>query len=234
MLAFFENLIDPFPDAVPDKPPRALFGFLWHYSKPIVPHLLLVSLTAAAFAILEVALFGFLGNLIDFFAAANRESFWSDHLWWMIGVGLLVLLVMPLIELIHGAITNQGIMGNFPMRIRWLAHRYVLRQSMTFFQDDFAGRVATKVMQTALAVKDVVALTTEVFVYVTVYFVSAMVLFAQSDWRIMAPLALWFVAYAVTMRIFIPRLQRVSKEQADARSDVTGRIVDSYTNIQTP
>jgi ATP-binding cassette subfamily B multidrug efflux pump len=119
------------------------------------------------------------------------------------------------------------------MRIRWLAHRYVLRQSMTFFHDDFAGRVATKVMQTALAVKEVVALTTEVFVYVTVYFVGALVLFAQSDWRIMAPLALWFVAYAATMRFFIPRMRRVSKEQADARSDVTGRIVDSYTNIQT-
>jgi ATP-binding cassette subfamily B multidrug efflux pump len=124
-------------------------------------------------------------------------------------------------------------MGNFPMRIRWLAHRYLLRQSMTFFQDDFAGRVATKVMQTALAVKDVVALSTEVFVYVTVYFLGALVLFAQSDWRLMAPLALWFAAYAATLRFFIPRMRRVSKEQADARSDLTGRIVDSYTNIQT-
>ena len=233
MLAFFETLIDPFPDAVPAKPPRALFGFVWHYAKPILPHLALVSLSAAAFAVLEVALFGFLGNLIDFFAAAERETFWSDHLGWLIGVGLLILVGLPLIELIHEALTNQGIMGTFPMRIRWLAHRYVLRQSMTFFQDDFAGRVATKVMQTALAVKEVVALTTEVFVYVAVYFASALVLFAQSDWRIMAPLALWLVAYVAAMRYFIPRLQRVSKKQADARSDVTGRIVDSYTNIQT-
>ncbi|MEE9480927.1 MAG: ABC transporter ATP-binding protein, partial [Kiloniellales bacterium] len=143
------------------------------------------------------------------------------------------LVVFPLLELIHQVFTHQGIMGNFPMRIRWLAHRYVLRQSMTFFEDDFAGRVATKVMQTALAVKEVVALTTEVFVYVTVYFMGALVLFAQSDWRIMAPLALWFVAYATTLRIFIPRMRGVSKEQADARSDLTGRIVDSYTNIQT-
>ena len=233
MLAFFENLVDPFPAAAPDKPPRSLFGFLWHYSRPIAPHLLLVSLAAAAFAILEVALFGFLGNLIDFFADANRKTFWSDHLWWMIGVGLLILVVMPIVELIHEVVSNQSVMGNFPMRIRWLAHRYVLRQSMTFFQDDFAGRVATKVMQTALAVRDVMALTTEVFVYVTVYFMGALVLFAQSDWRIMAPLALWFVAYAATMRFFVPRMRLISKAQADARSDVTGRIVDSYTNIQT-
>jgi ATP-binding cassette subfamily B multidrug efflux pump len=233
MLAFFENLVDPFPAAPPVKPPRRLFGFLWHYSRPIAPHLLLVSLSASAFAVLEVALFGFLGNLVDFFADAQRETFWSDHLWWMLGVGLLILLVMPLLELAHGAVTNQCILGNFPMRIRWLAHRYLLRQSMSFFQDDFAGRVAAKVMQTALAVKQVIALTTEVFVYVTVYFAGALVLFAQSDWRIMAPLALWFVAYGATMRVFVPRMRRVAKAQADATSEVTGRIVDSYTNIQT-
>ncbi len=233
MLAFFENLIDPFPAAVPDKPPRRLFGFIAHYTRPIALHLVLVALTAAAFGIMEVALFGFLGNLVDFLAGAEPETFWSDHLWWLLGVGVLVLVVMPCTELLHEGLTNQGIMGNFPMRIRWLAHRYVLRQSMSFFQEDFAGRVATKVMQTALAVREVVALTTEVFVYVGVYFLGALVLFAQNDWRLMAPLALWALAYAATMRFFIPRMKQVAKEQADARSDVTGRIVDSYTNIQT-
>ncbi|MEE9195858.1 MAG: ABC transporter ATP-binding protein [Alphaproteobacteria bacterium] len=206
---------------------------MWHYSKPLAPHLLFVSLTASAFAVLEVALFGFLGTLIDFFVDANRETFWSDHFWWMIGISLLILVVMPILEVIHNAVFNQCIKGNFPMRIRWLAHRYVLRQSMEFFQDDFAGRVATKVMQTAEAVKEVMALTTEVFVYVTIYFMGALILFAQSDWRIMAPLALWFVAYAATMGYFIPRMRLASKAQAEARSDVTGRIVDAYTNIQT-
>ncbi len=233
MLAFFENLIDPFPDRVPERPPRGLLGFLWHYARPVAPHLLLVSLTAAAFAVLEVLLFAFLGNLVDFFAEADRQTFWSDHLWWLTGVALLILLGMPLIELIHEALTNQTIMGSFPMRVRWLAHRYLLRQSMTFFQDDFAGRIATKVMQTALAAREVVALTTEVFVYVAVYFVGALVLFAESDWRLMAPLLVWLLAYAGAMRYFIPRLRLASKAQADARSDLTGRIVDSYTNIQT-
>ncbi|MBT5265659.1 MAG: ABC transporter ATP-binding protein [Rhodospirillaceae bacterium] len=233
MLAFFENLVDPFPEATPEKPPRTLLAFLWHYSRPIAPHLLFASFSAALFAVLEVALFGFLGNLIDFFTASNRETFWTDHLWWMIGVGVLIIVIMPLLEVAHGLVTNQCIMSNFPMRIRWLAHRYLLRQSMSFFQDDFAGRVATKVMQSALAVRDVAARTTEVFVYVTVYFMGALVLFAQSDWRIMAPLATWFVVYAATMRYFIPRMRDISKRQADARSDVTGRVVDSYTNIQT-
>ncbi len=233
MLAFFEKLVDPFPAAAPEKPPGSLFGFIWHYSRPIAPYLLIASLTAAAFAALEVTLFGFLGNLVDFFADANRETFWSDHLWWLIGVSMLILVVLPAIELLHDLVTDQTIMGNFPMRIRWLAHRYVLRQSMTFFQDDFAGRVATKVMQTALAVRDVMALATEVFVYISVYFFGALVLFAHQDWRLMVPLAVWFVAYVASMRFFIPRMRMVSEAQADARSDVTGRIVDSYTNIQT-
>jgi len=233
MLAFFEKLVDPFPAAQPDLPPRRLFGFIWHYARPILPHLALVAVTASAFATLEVALFAFLGNLVDFFAAAEPATFWSDHLWWLIVVGLLVIVGLPLMEFLRQALTNQTIMGSFPVRIRWLTHRYVLRQSMTFFQDDFAGRVATKVMQTGMAVKEVVALTTEVFVYVAVYFTGALLLFARADWRMMAPLALWAVAYAVTMRIFIPRMRRVSKQQADARSLVVGRIVDSYTNIQT-
>ena len=233
MLAFFEKLVDPFPADVPDTPPRELFPFIWHYARPIWPHLLLVSLTAAIFAVLEVALFGFLGNLVDFFTEADRATFWSDHFWWMVGVGVLVLVVMPLIDCCHELITNQSIMGNFPMRIRWLAHRYLLRQSMTFFQDDFAGRVATKVMQTALAVRDVITQTTEVFVYAAVYFTSALLLVAHSDWRIMVPLALWFLAYGAMAYYFVPRLQVIAKEQADARSIVTGRVVDSYTNIQT-
>ena len=233
MFTFFEKIVDPFPDVLPGRPPRSLLAFLWHYSRPIWPHLLAVSLTGAIFAILEVSLFGFLGNLVDFFAGADKESFWVDHFWWLIGVAGLVLVVMPLVALLHDLAINQSIMGNFPMRIRWLAHRYVLRQSMRFFQDEFAGRVATKVMQTSLAVRDVMALACEVFIYVAVYFIAALVLFAQSDWRIMAPMLLWLFAYSVALRYFIPRLRVVSKAQADARSIVTGRIVDAYSNIQT-
>ena len=193
----------------------------------------MVSLTAAVFAILEVALFGFLGGLVDFFAAADRESFWSDHLWWLLGVGLVILLVMPLVDFLHELFANQTIMGNFPMRFRWLAHRYLLRQSMSFYQDDFAGRIATKVMQTALAVRDVLTLTTEVFVYVGVYFIGALVLFAEATGVSCCRWPAGWSPTPVTLGYFIPRLQAISKEQADLRSVATGRIVDSYTNIQT-
>jgi ATP-binding cassette subfamily B multidrug efflux pump len=233
MFALFEKLIDPFPQAAPAKPPAALFAFIWHYARPTWPLLVFVAATGALFAVLEVALFGVLGRVVDWLASADRTSFWADHGLWLAGVGVLVLVIMPLIQLGHNMMSNQSIMGNFPMRVRWLAHRYLLHQSMGFFQDDFAGRVATKVMQTALAVRDCVALTTEVFVYVSVYFAGALVLFAQADWRLMAPLALWFAGYVVTLRYFIPRLRVIAKGQANARSLVTGRFVDAYTNIQT-
>ena len=234
MFAFFEKLIDPFPTAEPVKPPATLLAFIWHYARPTWPLLVLVALTGALFAVLEVALFGVLGRVVDWLSATDRASFWADHGLWLAGIGVLVLVIMPLIDLGHEMVTNQSIMGSFPMRVRWQAHRYLLRQSMGFFQDDFAGRVATKVMQTALAVRDCVALTTEVFVYVSVYFAGALVLFAQADWRLMVPLALWFAGYVVTLRYFIPRLRKIAKAQANARSLVTGRFVDSYTNIQMP
>ena len=119
------------------------------------------------------------------------------------------------------------------MRTRWQAHRYLLRQSMTFFQNDFAGRVATKMMQTALAVRDVVIRFTEVFLYVSVYFTAALLLFASSDFRLVAPMFFWLGGYLVALKYFIPRLRDISMEQADVRSVVTGRVVDSYSNIST-
>jgi ATP-binding cassette subfamily B multidrug efflux pump len=133
----------------------------------------------------------------------------------------------------YEAVVHQGLIGNFAMRIRWLAHRYVLRQSIDFFQNDFAGRIATKVMQAAIGTRDTVMKITEVLVYVGVYFTGAVVAFAMSDWRLAIPLVLWFVGYLLVMRHFVPKLGEMSKAQADARSMVTGRIVDSYTNIQT-
>ena len=119
------------------------------------------------------------------------------------------------------------------MRTRWQAHRYVLRQSMDFFHNDFAGRVATKVMQTPLGVREVVMKVSEVLLYVAVYFTGALILLASSDLRLTAPLILWLTGYLLALRYFIPRLQAISKEQSDARSLVTGRVVDSYTNIAT-
>ena len=124
-------------------------------------------------------------------------------------------------------------MGNYPMRIRWQVHRYLLKQSMTFYQDEFAGRIATKLMQTALAVRECVIKLIDVLNYVIVYFLGMLFIVGSADWRLAMPLVVWLVGYVLLLRYFIPRLGKVSEEQADARSTMTGRVVDSYTNIQT-
>jgi ATP-binding cassette subfamily B multidrug efflux pump len=128
---------------------------------------------------------------------------------------------------------HQTLLGNYPMAIRWLSHRYLLKQSVSFYQNDFAGRIATKVMQTALSVREAVMKLLDVMVYVLVYFISMLVLVAQSDWRLMIPMLVWLICYIGIQLFFVPKLKRVATEQADARSVMTGRIVDSYTNIST-
>ncbi len=228
-----ENSSDPFPAALPEKPPQGLFAFIWYYTQPFWKLVLLSSIFAAVIALIEVGLFAFVGDLVDWVASSDRATFWTSHQKTLIGMGVLVLIILPLLKFSHEALIHQGLLGNFAMRTRWQAHRYLLRQSIQFFENDFAGRVATKMMQTALGVRETVLKITEVLVYVSVYFVGAVVLFASSDWRLTAPMLLWLAAYYLILRHFIPRLRDVSQQQADARSGVTGRIVDSYTNIST-
>ncbi len=184
-------------------------------------------------ALIEVYLFAFIGNLVDLLSTADRATFWDDNATKLILMGALVLLVLPVLNFISEAISHQGLRGAFAMRIRWLAHRYVLRQSMDFFHNDYAGRVATKVMQAALGVRDAVMKITEVVVYVTVYFVGALVLVATSDYWLMVPLLVWLGGYALACWYFVPRLGKLSEAQAELRSLVVGRVVDSYTNIST-
>jgi len=230
---WLETRTEPFPLDVPERPPATLRGFLWHYSRHFWPVVLASSMLATVVALLEVSLFAFVGNLVDWLTAANRETFWEDHRFKLMLMGFLVLVVLPVLKFLYESVIHQGLLGNFAMRTRWLAHRYVLRQSMEFFQNDYAGRVATKVMQAALGVREVVMKTSEVLLYVAVYFTGALVLFASSDIRLTGPLLLWLAGYLAAMRYFVPRLRKVSVEQADARSVVTGRVVDSYTNIAT-
>ncbi|MBT8098996.1 MAG: ABC transporter ATP-binding protein/permease, partial [Gammaproteobacteria bacterium] len=181
----------------------------------------------------EVALFGFLGSIVDWLSNAERAGFLEREgmqLWLM---GGFLLLALPLAMLLHSLIVHQTLLGNYPMIARWQMHRYLLKQSMTFFADEFAGRVATRVMQTSLAVREVVMTVADVLVYIVVYFVSVVVMVAQSDPRLALPLLSWLVIYVAVVSYFVPKLARVSREQADARSMMTGRIVDSYTNINT-
>ncbi|MGI9465055.1 MAG: ABC transporter transmembrane domain-containing protein, partial [Aestuariivirgaceae bacterium] len=172
-------------------------------------------------------------SLGDWLAENEWANGWAGRGNWLMFMGGLVLSARPGLKFFFEVAVHQGLLGNFAMRTRWQAHRYVLRQSMQFFQDDFAGRVATKVMQTALGVRDLVMKITEVLLYVGVYFTAAVVMFAASDIRLTAPMIVWLICYLVALRYFVPRLSRISMEQADHRSLVTGRVVDSYTNIPT-
>jgi len=233
LFTWIESLVDPFPAERPAVPPRGLVAFCWHYTKPFWPLLLAAVLLSALIALLEVFLFAFLGDLVDLLSGAERTNFWQaygDRLLLMAGIALLVL---PLLNFISEALVHQGLRGNFSMRIRWMAHRYVLRQSVDFFASDFAGRVATKVMQTALGVRDAVMRLTEVLVYVFVYFLSAVLLVASADRWLIAPLLVWLLGYIAAGWYFVPKLGKLSEAQADMRSLVTGRVVDSYTNIPT-
>jgi ATP-binding cassette subfamily B multidrug efflux pump len=230
---WLENTADPFPAPQPEMPPDRFWPFLWHYTRPFWRQIVACSSLAIVVALLEVSLFGFLGRLVDWLAAADRASFWSEHGNRLILMGILVLVVLPVAKFAYESVIHQSLMGNFAMRIRWQAHRYVLRQSMEFFQNEFAGRVAAKVMQTALATRDAVLKFAEVLVYVGVYFLGALALFASSDIRLTAPLALWLAGYLVVMWHYVPKLSKLSEMQADTRAEVTGRVVDSYTNIST-
>lgn len=233
MFGFFERLTEPFPNTSPSQPPSTLWAFCLHYSRAMRLPLVLLAVLAAAVAIAEVVLFGFLGQLVDWLGSKDPDSLWQDEKTTLIAYGALVLVGLPLLTLLHSMVNHQSLLGNFPMSIRWLAHRYMLRQSMAFYQDDFAGRIATKVLQTSLAVREAVLKLLGVLVYILVYFVSMLVLVAQADVRLMLPLLVWLLCYIGVLWFFVPRLKKVSAKQADARSLMTGRIVDSYTNIPT-
>jgi len=233
MFTYFENLVRPFPPAEPEQPPSTLFAFCRHYTRGIELHLIIMAVATGLIAIMEVSLFVFLGRLVDWLGSSDPETFLAKEgrqmFWW----SLMNLVGLPLAVFVHALIVHQTLLGNYPMTIRWQAHRYLLRQSLSFYQNEFAGRVATKLMQTALAIRESVMKLLDVLLYVTVYFTGVVIMVANSDFRLTAPLLLWLVAYVLILYYFVPRLQRVSSRQADARSDMTGRIVDTYTNITT-
>ncbi|HHX8300572.1 TPA: ABC transporter ATP-binding protein [Vibrio diabolicus] len=233
MFKRFEGFTEPFPKSTPDQPPSGMLAFLRYYTRGYEKPLIIMSLMATIVAVVEVMLFGAMGQLVDWLSTSNPETFLQDNKADLIFYGTLLLVVMPILVIVYSLLVHQTLLGNYPMSIRWLAHRYLLNQSLNFYQDDFAGRVATKVMQTSLAVRETVMKAMDVFVYVTVYFTSMIIMLATADWRLMIPMIVWLLAYIAIQIYFVPKLKNVASAQADARSTMTGRIVDSYTNIQT-
>ncbi|TGP19100.1 MULTISPECIES: ABC transporter ATP-binding protein [unclassified Mesorhizobium] len=233
MFRWFEKKLDPFPAAEPAEPPKTLVGFCVHYTRGAWPYIMLDAILVMAIALAEVWMFGFMGRIVDWLSAQNRQTFLQTESWKLAGMAFIVLFALPGTVWVRSLFNQQTLMGNYPMRIRWQVHRYLLKQSMTFYQDEFAGRIATKLMQTALAVRDCVMKVIDVLNYVIVYFLGMLFIVGSADLRLAAPLGVWLIGYIALLRYFIPRLGKVGEEQANARSTMTGRVVDSYANIQT-
>ena len=233
MYRLFEKMTNAFPEQKPTQPPSTLFAFCRHYTKGMELSLVLMSVSAALLAILEVSLFSYMGQLVDWLGTYTPQTLFEEQKTELIKMAVVLLVILPIVVFFHSAILHQALLGNYPMSIRWSAHRYLLRQSVSFYQNEFAGRIATKVMQTSLAVREAVMKLLDVLMYIVVYFGAMVFLVAEADWRLMIPLLVWVIIYAAIQMYFVPKLKKIASSQADARSEMTGRIVDSYTNIST-
>ncbi|MFJ7315437.1 ABC transporter ATP-binding protein [Pseudomonas sp. NPDC098747] len=233
MLRAFERRLDPFPpDEVP-PPPAGLARFLWACTRGARGYILLLALVSAAVSIYEAWLFSFLGQVVDLLStwqAGGEAAAQESRVLW--GMGIVMVTSVGLVAL-RTMVQHQILAINFPLRLRWDFHRLMLRQSLSFFSDEFSGRVTTKVMQTALAVRDVLFTLIEIIPGIGVYFIAIIALAGGFALKLMLPFLGWMVLFALAMWYFVPRLGKVGQEQANARSMMTGRISDAYTNITT-
>ena len=232
MFRFFENRLDFYPAGEPALPPRRLVPFVWACTQGMRGLIALLTVLAALRAAFDALLFALLGRVVDWIGQADPAHFWAGHGPALAALAAVLLSSIVLIAL-HTLVQHQALAIGFPMRLRWNFHRLMLRQSLSFYADEFAGRVAAKVMQTALAVRDVMLTAVDVVIGMGVYMLTLLALTAGMDWRLMLPFALWALAYGLACGYFVPRLGRAGKEQADARSLMTGRVTDAYTNIAT-
>ncbi len=232
MFRFFENLLDPYPEALPTQPPRQFFAFIWRCALSARRLFLGLTLLTAVTAIFEALLFAFMGRIVDWLNHIRAQDLWAQErhsLLLLAGA----LLLSPLVIWVRALIKYQGLAGNFPMLQRWNFHRWMLAQSMSFYQDEFAGRVATKVMQTALATREVIMILCDILVFVLLYFFTMVAVVGGFHWWLLLAFLGWFSLYLLALWFFVPRLGRVAQAQAEARSLMTGRITDAYTNIST-
>jgi len=232
LFRFFENRVSPYPAAEPQIPPRGFFAFLWLCTRGMRGWIALLTLTSALLAVYEAMLFAIMGQVVDWLSSVNPAQLWQEQRLTLMGFSAILLSSVLLLAL-HTQVLHQVLAINFPMRLRWLFHRLMLGQSMAFYADEFAGRITTKVMHTALAVREVVFMQVDVLIGVSVYLIGILALAASFEWRLMLPFALWVAAYAAICGYFVPRLGRIGREQSDARSMMTGRVTDAYSNIAT-
>ncbi len=232
VFAWFERLVHPYPGAPAPALPRGFFAFVWSCTKGMRPYIAGVALLTAVVGVFEALLFAMLGRVVDWLGHVEPARLWETERGNLLLLGA-ILLASPLAIALHTLLKHQTLSGNFPMLLRWNFHRRMLGQSMSFYQDEFAGRVATKVMQTALAVRDTVLTVADILVFIVIYFVTMIAVVGTFDLVLLLPFLGWLALYIASIAYFVPRMARVGKAQADARSLMTGRITDAYANIAT-
>ncbi|ADP70617.1 ABC transporter related protein [Rhodomicrobium vannielii ATCC 17100] len=234
MFSWFEKLIDPFKTVPLTRPPQKLLAFYWHYIGGVWWVFGLVLISGVVAALIEVALFTFVGQIVDFAKAAeNPAAFFHDHGRTLIFMAIVALVIRPIAFTIHSLLINQSINANTQALVRWRQHRYTLRQSLSFFQNDFAGRIANRIMQTGQSLRQSAIDLVDALWYVAIYWLSAAVIFFDLDARLVIPLLLWLVGFGVMVWYFVPRLIRMAVTVSEARSTLMGRVTDSYANILT-
>ena len=230
---FFENLIDPFRPHDATMPPPTLGGFYWFYTKQVWPALLALMGIGFVVSLIEVAMFTYVGSIVDMLRTTTPSEVFSDYGPTFLWMALVIVVARPIATIIHDLLVQQTLAPSFTNLVRWQTHRYVLRQTVGFFTNDFAGRIAAKIIQTGPALRESVVQVCDALWFVTIYSVTSLVLFWQLDFWLTVPLLIWIAAFIAVLAFFVPRIRRRSTTVSEARSMLTGRNVDSYTNIQT-
>ena len=232
MFQCFEKLLNPFPEYFLTTPPKTLLSFVWSCTKNLRWLILGMALLTALIGSFEAILFSYMGSLVDLLNQSSSQGFWSKHASILISASA-VLILSTFLVVFQTLIKHQALAGAFPMSMRWNFHRLLLNQSMNFYHNEFAGRVAAKVMQTALAVRDLWFILADILVYVIIYFLTMIFVIGKFNLILMLPFISWVLFYIIALIYFVPRLSMSSRNQADARALMTGRITDAYTNIST-
>src|ERR1700722_11075000 len=238
MFRFFEHLLEP-TEKPPEAPPpvlgspRALSRFFWHFVRQVPGLLAALFVTGFIVALLDAAIPLFIGRIVTLVTTQSPETIWQVAGWQLVGMALLLLVLRPIAHFASALVTNQELIPGLTNLVRWQSHWHVVRQGWTYFQNDFAGRIANRVMQTGPALRESVVSSINAVWYILVYGTSAALLLGRADWRLALPIICWFATYAAVLRVFLPRMRERSRRMSEMRSEVTGRVVDSYTNILT-
>src|SRR5580700_11350130 len=233
MFRFFEKRIDPFREHDESMPPASLLGYYGRYCRQVWPYLVALMAIGLVVSLIEVTILRFIGALVDLLRSTSPHEVLRAYGGEFLAMALLVLIGRPLASFTHDLLTQQAIAPGMTNLIRWQTHRYVLRQSLTYFANDFAGRIASNIVQAAPSLRESIVQSIDALWFVAVFAVSALVIFAQADWRLACPLLVWIAGYVLVLCYFVPLIRKKSVAISEMRAIVTGRVVDSYANIQT-